>query len=124
MDDLHFFNKSVAAEAFSTEKSVNSKAIIQLIKEKGGYFGGVPFGVRLKKGNYGIHKLERKPNEQIIIRKIISMNLRGIIVRDIHKYLANNPNNKYRGKAITKSLIISVIRKYKKEQKWSIIIFV
>lgn len=116
MDDLHFFNKSVAAETFSTEKSANSKAIVQIIREKGGYVGGIPFGMRLKKGKHGVHKLERKPNEQIIIKKIITMYLRGIRVSDIHKSLTNNPNNKYRGRPITKSLCSIIIRKYKNEQ--------
>lgn len=117
MDDLHFFNKSVAAEAFSTEKSVNTKAIIELIRERGGHVGGVPFGMKLKRGKHGVHKLEKNPKEQMIIRKIITMYSRGIKLSDIHRSILNNPNNKYRGKPINKSLVCSIIRKYKNEQR-------
>lgn len=115
-DDLFFFNKTIEAESFSLNKSVNTKAIFEIIKSKGGHVGGIPFGMKLEKGEHGIHKLKRDTKQGLIIKKVITMYTRGIRVGEIEKVLANNPNNKYRGRPIKKSLISKIVRKYKLEQ--------
>lgn len=115
-DDLFFFGKSLEAESFSINKSSNTKAIFKIIKDKGGYIGGIPFGMRLRKGKGGVHKLERNPKQSMTIKKIITMYTRGIRVGDIEKSLANNNANNYKGKPIKKSLISRIVRKYKLEQ--------
>lgn len=48
-NDIHFFNKSIEAESFSLEKSINMKARNEIIREAGGHIGGFPFGMMRKK---------------------------------------------------------------------------
>lgn len=116
-DDLYFFQKTIEAESFSIEKSINTKARIELIRERGGHVGGIKFGKRLKKSVNGLHRIENNPKEQLIIRKIIGMHIKKYSGASIKRCLDNNPSNKYRNKPISQGLVYKIIKDYRREQK-------